>query len=70
VTTPGTQEARTVSAKVTVAVDPQTAFSVFTDEIDLWWVRGPINFYDAARAVGMRCEPRVGGRLLELRHAR
>jgi len=47
-------------------VDPQTAFSVFTDEIDLWWVRGPINFYDAARAVGMRCEPGVGGRLLEL----
>jgi uncharacterized glyoxalase superfamily protein PhnB len=51
---------------VTVGVDPRTAFSIFTDEIDLWWVRGPINFHDAARAIGMRCEPGVGGRLLEL----
>jgi uncharacterized glyoxalase superfamily protein PhnB len=65
-TTPETQDARTVSSEVTVGVDPQTAFSVFTDEIDLWWVRGPINFHDAARAIGMRCEPGVGGRLLEL----
>ncbi len=44
----------------------RTAFSIFTDEIDLWWVRGPINFYDSARAVAMRCEPGVGGRLLEV----
>jgi uncharacterized glyoxalase superfamily protein PhnB len=65
-TAPETQPALTVSAEVTVGVDPQTAFAVFTDEIDLWWVRGPINFHDAARAIGMRCEPGVGGRLLEL----
>jgi uncharacterized glyoxalase superfamily protein PhnB len=65
-TTPETQQARTVSSQVTVSVDPDTAFAVFTDEIDLWWVRGPINFYDAARAIGMRCEHGVGGRLLEL----
>jgi uncharacterized glyoxalase superfamily protein PhnB len=65
-TTPETAQPRTVSSEVTVGVDPQTAFSVFTDEIDLWWVRGPVNFYDSARAIGMRCEPRVGGRLLEL----
>jgi len=66
VTTPETQDARTVSSEVTVGVDPATAFSIFTDEMDLWWVRGPINFHDAARAIGMRCEPGVGGRLLEL----
>jgi len=65
-TTPQSQPSRTVSAEVMVGVDPHTAFAVFTDEMDLWWVRGPINFYDAARAVGMRCEPGVGGRLLEL----
>ncbi len=65
-TTPDTARPRTVSSEVTVGVDPQTAFSVFTDEIDLWWVRGPINFFDSARAIGMRCEPGVGGRLLEL----
>jgi uncharacterized glyoxalase superfamily protein PhnB len=55
-----------VSAAVEVAVDPATAFTAFTQELDLWWVRGPINFHDAARAVAMRCEPGVGGRLLEV----
>jgi uncharacterized glyoxalase superfamily protein PhnB len=65
-TTSETEHARTVSSRVTVGVDPETAFAVFTAEIDLWWVRGPINFHDAARAIGMRCEPGVGGRLLEL----
>lgn len=65
-TTPETQQGRTVSSEVTVDVDPRTAFAVFTEEIDLWWVRGPINFHDAARAIGMRCEPGIGGRLLEL----
>lgn len=65
-TTPDTAQPRTVSSEVTVGVDAQTAFLVFTDEIDLWWVRGPINFYDSARAIAMRCEPGVGGRLLEV----
>lgn len=55
-----------VAASVSVAVDPATAFTAFTEELDLWWVRGPINYFDAARAVGMRCEPGVGGRLLEV----
>jgi uncharacterized glyoxalase superfamily protein PhnB len=54
------------SVGVFVRVDPATAFTAFTDELDLWWVRGPINYFDAARAVGMRCEPGVGGRLLEV----
>lgn len=65
-TTPGTAQPRTVTSEVTVGIDPQTAFNVFTEEINLWWVRGPINFYDGTRAIGMRCEPGVGGRLLEL----
>jgi hypothetical protein len=60
------QPERTVSSEVTVGVDPATAFWIFTDEIDQWWVRGPINFFDSTRAIGMRCEPGVGGRLLEL----
>jgi uncharacterized glyoxalase superfamily protein PhnB len=59
-------EARTVSAEVEVAVDPATAFSAFTGEMNLWWVRGPINFFDAARAVAVTCESGVGGRLLEV----
>ena len=59
-------ESPSVSSEVEVQVDPDTAFTAFTDEMDLWWQRGPINFYDAARAVAMRCEPGVGGRLLEV----
>jgi uncharacterized glyoxalase superfamily protein PhnB len=66
-TTTGTlQQPRSITSEVTVSVDPKTAFAIFTDEMDLWWVRGPINFHDASRAIGMRCEPGVGGRLLEL----
>jgi uncharacterized glyoxalase superfamily protein PhnB len=53
------------SSSVEVAVDPQTAFTVFTEELDLWWVRGPINAYDSGRLVEMRCEPGVGGRIVE-----
>lgn len=64
-TTPETQP-RTITSQVTVPADPETAFTVFTEEIDQWWVRGPINFYDTSRAIGMRCEPGIGGRLLEL----
>jgi uncharacterized glyoxalase superfamily protein PhnB len=55
-----------VASEVEVALDPATAFAVFTDEIDLWWLRGPINNWDSARVVEMRCEPGVGGRLLEI----
>jgi hypothetical protein len=57
---------RVVSSEVEVGVDPDTAFRAFTDEMDLWWVRGPINFFDAGRVVEMRCEPGVGGRIGEV----
>jgi uncharacterized glyoxalase superfamily protein PhnB len=57
---------RSATAAVEVAVDPKSAFTAFTDEIDSWWVRGPINFFDSARAVAMRIEPGVGGRVLEI----
>src|SRR5260370_41616855 len=65
-TSPDIEQARTVSSEVTVGVDPKTAFAIFTDEMDLWWVRGPINFYDASRAIALGCEPGIGGRLLEV----
>ena len=55
-----------MSSQVEVAVDAGTAFRAFTEEMDLWWVRGPINFFDAARAVAKVCEPGVGGRILEV----
>jgi uncharacterized glyoxalase superfamily protein PhnB len=54
------------SSQVEVEADPQTTFTAFTDELDLWWVRGPINAYDSGRLVEMRCEQGVGGRILEV----
>jgi hypothetical protein len=57
---------RSRSATVEVAADPLTTFTAFTDELDLWWVRGPINAFDAGRLVEMRCEPGVGGRVMEV----
>ena len=63
-TRPG--EERSITTAVEVGVDPETAFQAFTEELDLWWVRGPINHFDGGRAMAMRCEPGVGGRLLEV----
>ena len=57
---------RSASAEVEVAADPGRAFAAFTEEIDAWWVRGAINFFDAARAIEMRIEPGVEGRVLEV----
>lgn len=59
-------DTRSRSSEIEVSVDPETAFTVFTEELDLWWVRGPINSYGAGKLVAMRCEPGVGGRLLEV----
>jgi hypothetical protein len=56
----------TVARSVEVDLDPTTAFEVFTEEIDAWYVRGPYSWNDPGRAVGMRFEPGVGGRWLEL----
>jgi uncharacterized glyoxalase superfamily protein PhnB len=63
--TPMTED-RSVTSSVEVPVDADTAFAVFTEELDLWWVRGPINHHAGGRVLAMRCEPGVGGRLLEV----
>lgn len=55
-----------VRLSITVAVDPDTAFDVFTAEIDTWYQRGPHSFADPARAVGIRFDPFVGGHLVEV----
>jgi hypothetical protein len=56
----------TATASVEVALDPLTAFRVFTEEIGRWWRPGPINWNDPSRAVGVRFEPGVGGRWIEV----
>lgn len=60
-----TSTTRSARATVDVPVDRATAFRVFTEQIDQWWVPGPINYFDAHRAVAMRVEPGLGGRVLE-----
>ncbi len=55
-----------VTVTVEVALDPAAAFAVFTEEIGQWWRPGPINWYNADRAIGTRIEPGVGGRWLEI----
>jgi len=55
-----------VTVTVEVVVDPATAFAIFTEEIGQWWRPGPINWNDSKRAVGVRIEPGVGGRWLEV----
>lgn len=51
---------------VDVEVDPATAFEIFSDEIGQWWHSADYSWQDPARAVGMRIEPRVGGRWVEI----
>jgi uncharacterized protein YndB with AHSA1/START domain len=51
---------------IDVDVDPATAFTVFTDEIDQWYRRGRHTVYAPDRALGIRFEPGVGGRFLEV----
>ena len=55
-----------VRVTIHVGVDAATAFDVFTNEIDAWYRRGPHNFFDPVRAIGIRIEPGVGGRMLEV----
>lgn len=53
------------SASVFVAVAPDVAFEVFTNEIDLWWRTG-VRFRIAGKRRGqLALEPRLGGRLFE-----
>jgi hypothetical protein len=51
---------------VEVRVDPVRAFEAFTDEIGEWYGSGPYSWNDPDRAVGIRFEPGVGGRLVEV----
>jgi uncharacterized protein YndB with AHSA1/START domain len=60
-----TVEGDQVRVVVTVPVDPATAFTVFTAEIDQWWRRGR-KYRVAGREPGvMVLEPRAGGRVFE-----
>ncbi len=49
-----------------VAIDPKTAFEVFTEEVDAWWKHGKRFRTGERGASTMRFEPGVGGRLIEV----
>jgi uncharacterized protein YndB with AHSA1/START domain len=50
---------------VSVAVPPAEAFRIFTEEIELWWRRGPRYRAAGSRRGIIHLEPGVGGRLFE-----
>ncbi len=53
------------TVSVLVAVNPMTAFEVFTEEVDVWWKRGPAYRFGKGLSGVLRFEPGVGGRLVE-----
>ncbi len=62
---PGGGKGDQVRVTIQVAVEPNVAFQVFTEEIDQWWRRG-IKFRASGKRSGiMKIEPWIGGRLYE-----
>ena len=53
-----------LNVSIGVPVLPADAFRVFTQEIDLWWRRGPV--YRTGKSNSLRLEPGVGGRFLDV----
>lgn len=58
-----------VVASIEVALDPATAFAIFTEEIGQWWRPGPINWNDSRKAVGIRIDGHMGGHWIEVHNA-
>jgi hypothetical protein len=61
--------ADSVSVTTVVAVDPLTAFSVFTEEIGTWWRPKVRGLFRRDRTGVMKFEPGPHGRLLEGAHS-
>ncbi len=57
---------QSVMVTTLVAVDPVTAFEIFTADVDAWWKQGPRYRVHPDRPSAMRFEPGVGGRLVEV----
>ncbi len=58
--------APTVRHSVEVSTSPEKAFEVYTAGINGWWKRGTYYWNDKERALGLRFEPFVGGRFIEV----
>ncbi|OGT25178.1 MAG: hypothetical protein A2Z17_01970 [Gammaproteobacteria bacterium RBG_16_66_13] len=55
-----------VQQSVEVPTDSETAFKLWTAGINEWWKRGSHYWNDGKRALGLRFEPSVGGRFIEV----
>lgn len=54
-----------VTVSIEVEADPVTAFEVFTNDIDSWWLRGPKHRFRAREDGRLTFEPGIAGRLYE-----
>jgi uncharacterized protein YndB with AHSA1/START domain len=52
--------------EVVVSVGPERAFEAFTSEINRWWKLDSPFWNDKDRRLGLRFEPHVGGRFIEV----
>lgn len=59
-----TIEGNHVQVTTIVAAEPEFTFTVFTEELDLWWRHGPRHRTQGDRSM-LRLESGVGGRLLK-----
>jgi uncharacterized protein YndB with AHSA1/START domain len=59
-------DADCVRVSTRVAVDPETAFRLFTEDVDVWWRGGPRFRWHGERDGTVCFEPGVGGRFLEV----
>lgn len=57
---------RFARASVTVPVSPDRAFAMFVNDVGRWWRPGTGFWMQPDRAIEMRFEPRVGGRMVEV----
>ena len=57
---------RVAQAEVTVPVPPEDAFTMFTEDIGLWWRRDTPYWNDRGRGLSVRIEPGIGGRFIEV----
>lgn len=55
-----------ISVTTVVAVDPATAFAVFTEEIETWWKPRVKHLFRQDRAGKLRFQPGPSGRLIEV----
>jgi uncharacterized protein YndB with AHSA1/START domain len=55
-----------VEVSIDIAVDPATAFKVFTRDIDLWWLKDKQYRFNWRKQGKIQLEPQLGGKVQEL----